>query len=399
METATNKHSAVPAALGYYHQSLYGLVALLDADDDESVSIETADDVELHGKVPTLHQIKSSQGKTASLTDKCVPLWKTLCIWCTSQFRDTAQFLLVTQARISTRSCLQPLTFSGSDRSTVCDALQKIAREVLETRKQQKKDGKRLSFKSLAPGCKAFLSLKRRKQEHLLSRIQIRPSSFATADIPAVVAERLRTVLPPDIRILAVERLIEWWDRRIALGLLRQSPRFVSKLELQHRVHEIVSTLHPDSLPDDFGSEVPESIESELGGIMEQQIELVDGGADRIKLAALARWRARNQRERWLTENLAMASALTAFDSSLTESWEYLFKATKHDSRESSDDEKRKRGRDLLDWSQTKAPSEVPPLRHNWTKPYLVQGSFHELADGNIVGWHPDYDALLQSPR
>ena len=397
MTIATNRHSAVPSALGYYHQSLYGLVALLDAEDDESVSVETADDVELHGTVPTLHQIKSSQGTIRTLTPKCVSLWKTLCIWCTSQFRDTASFVLVTHAEISRRSCLLPLTVSGSDRSSVCNTLQQIANQVHDTRKQQKLNGERLSFKSIAPGCKAFLALKRRKQEDLLSRIEIRPSSFATADIPSEVGERLKSVLPPGIRNLAVERLIEWWDRRIALGFLKQMPRIVTKLELQRRVHEIVSLLQPDSLPDDFGTELPESLDGELGGIMEKQIELVDGGEARIKFAAVSRWRARNQRERWLTENLAMASELTAFDSSLIESWGYLFKAMKHDARAASAEEKKKRGRDLLDWSHTKAPSEVPPLRRDWTKPYLVQGTFHELADSKSVGWHPDYDVILNS--
>lgn len=398
MTTTANPHSAVPASLGYYHQSLYGLIALLDAEDDESVSIETADDVELHGTVPTLHQIKSSQGSPAPLTNRCVPLWKTLCIWCTSHFRLTARFVLVTQASIGRRSCLNPLTSFGTDRLQVCDILQTEAVQILRIRKQQKKDGKRLSFKQQAPGCKAFLGLKKPDRRDLLSRVEIRPNSFATADIPAQIANRLKPVLPPVIRSSAIERLIEWWDRRIAQGFLRQLQRSVSKLELQRRLHEIVSSFQPDSLPDDFGKMTPPSLDTELGGIMERQIELVNGGADRIKHAALVRWRARNQRERWLTGNLAMAAELADYDASLAEAWDYRFKSLRHDCRESTPDEKCVGGRDLLDWTQTTAPTELAPLRQNWTKPYIVQGTYHELADELAVGWHPDYDILLRQP-
>jgi len=41
-------HSAINAALGFYYQSLYGLLAILKAvDDDATVCLERLDDVEI----------------------------------------------------------------------------------------------------------------------------------------------------------------------------------------------------------------------------------------------------------------------------------------------------------------------------------------------------------------
>jgi len=40
-----NQFSAAPQSLGYYYQALYGLLLILDGNEDAKVSIESLDDI------------------------------------------------------------------------------------------------------------------------------------------------------------------------------------------------------------------------------------------------------------------------------------------------------------------------------------------------------------------
>ena len=77
-------HSAVNAALGFYYQSLYGLLSILRAShDDTAVCLERLDDVEiLTNGQSLLAQLKHSLAKKpAAVTLSSVALWKTLKAW------------------------------------------------------------------------------------------------------------------------------------------------------------------------------------------------------------------------------------------------------------------------------------------------------------------------------
>ena len=77
-------HSAVNAALGFYYQSLYGLLSIVKAShDDAAVCLERLDDVEIitNGQ-SLLSQLKHSLSKKpAAVTLSSVTLWKTLKAW------------------------------------------------------------------------------------------------------------------------------------------------------------------------------------------------------------------------------------------------------------------------------------------------------------------------------
>lgn len=77
-------HSAVNAALGFYYQSLYGLLSIVKAShDDAAVCLERLDDVEiLTNGQSLLSQLKHSLSKKpAAVTLSSVALWKTLKAW------------------------------------------------------------------------------------------------------------------------------------------------------------------------------------------------------------------------------------------------------------------------------------------------------------------------------
>ena len=66
-------HNAVDATLGYYFQTLYALVVLLKAADDELVTVELTDDVTLHHSVAALDTIEQTRYQVSHSTNPSLP--------------------------------------------------------------------------------------------------------------------------------------------------------------------------------------------------------------------------------------------------------------------------------------------------------------------------------------
>jgi hypothetical protein len=223
------------------------------------------------------------------------------------------------------------------------------------------------------------------------------PDSFTAVDVPKEVAHRLQYCVPPKVRGAVVERLIEWWDRQVVLSLLDQRSRFLTKFELQARLQELIVEHSLVGLPDEYGDKKPDSVAAETGPVMEQQIIWVKGGNARIQRAAIARWRARNQRDKWLDGDFAAAAELANFDRRLVDTWWGHFGPIKEDCEGRPDDICRTLGLELLEWSHFAALNEIPPIRPHAPHSYIVQGSLQQLAEEGTVGWHPRYKELLAS--
>lgn len=393
---SVSDHSAADSALGYYFQGLFALVLLFDASDDSNVSIETDDDVVLEGSgEPRLVQLKHSTGTPPPISIKNDGLWKTLGIWIAIPNRGSCRFTFVTCARLAEGSSLAALTRADSDRSAVVAELVAEAVHVTAKRRKPRKSGTKAPYPVRGPACDAFLSLNDEERLELVNRISLWPESFNAATATQELKRRLPVVLPEQRDVL-VERLIEWWDRQVALALLGKRPRLIYKRDLQRRMLDLIAEQSGERLACDFARQQPPSVAAELGGVMERQIRLVEGGDDRLTRAAVARWRARNQRNAWLERDPSLARVLIEFDETLVERWHELHGPLRHDYRASPLEEKRTAGCKLLDWSHQEAPRQIEPPRPTWSAPFLVQGSYQQLADERTVGWHPDYIELLR---
>lgn len=390
-------HSAVPSALGYYFQGLFALVVLLDSSDGGAVSVETADDVVRHDGLISLFQLKHSTGTPKPLTVKNDGFWNTLGIWSSGPFDRSVSFVFVTCAEIAAGCELARLTVANSERDALRQALDQEANRVLTARKTAKAAGKKIPFADRAAGCQAYLGLGPDDRKRLLDLIKIVPASFTAATAPGEVEKRFQSVLLPSIRGHVVERLIEWWDRQVALSLIKKRSREIHKSELQSKLHDLFVEHSAQGLPDDFSGREPASIEAETGRIMAKQIEWVLGGQSRLQRAVVARWRARNQRGAWLENDISIASDLDEFDKNLIEVWGGRHGPMVDDCQGIEEPERCNRGRTILDWSHHNATMELPPFRPTWSQAYLVQGSFQQLAEQEKVGWHPDFATLLSA--
>ncbi len=399
MSTLSRSKSAVPSALGYYHQGLFALVVLCDANDDASVSIETDDDVVLNDTVTKLHQLKHSLGEPPPLSLADVGIWKAIHNWSTRPHDGTEQFVFVTCTKVPGNSELHSLV-ADTSRTKLLKAMVKEAERVRDERETAKKAGKKkLPHAARADGCEAFLALSTaKKQDALLRHIRIVPESFSALNVPDQIEQKIGGTIMPNIRKAIIERLIQWWDREVVLSLLKKRDRNLRKIELQLMLSKLMLEHSDESLPDDFSALKPTGDDD--GGLtrcMQKQIEWVEGGDQRLNRAALARWRARNQRDAWMKGDITMAKALDDYDAILQEAWQDRFGPMTDDCKKLAAEQRIAHGVKLLDWSHLDAPKDVRPIRNKWIGDYLVQGSFQQLADQGKVGWHPDYEALFKA--
>lgn len=394
---SVNLHSAKASMLGYRFQPLYALLVLWDEakDDFDHIAIEAEDDVVLNGSMITLFQLKHSLKSTEKLSIKNDGFWKTLRIWAPYSKLSNYQFVFVTAAQVEEESSLICLTDSKKSREKLLIELLKEAKMVRKSREDAAKQGKKLPYETRVAGCEAFLNLKQNERESLLDRIIIRPNTFNIEKISEEVQKRLGKMVVHQIRPMVAERLLEWWDRKV----LKDKDMKIKKVELLSQLQNIISQHLNESLPDDYSKLYPKSYKNEIGITMEKQIDLVKGGESRKKRAAIARWRARNQRERWMGEDLLSIYDLEQYDEHLIEVWKDRHEPMAEDLEGELELKLVEEGRRLLDWSHNESYISTMPPRSEWRHQFLAQGSYQQLAEEMKVGWHPKYEELLNSNK
>jgi hypothetical protein len=389
------KHQATQSYIGYVYQGMFALIVLLDASDDGAVGVETADDVELESAgQPTLYQLKHSLGVPSELTEKNVGLWKTLGIWLESgSVKPNTRLVFVTCAAIQQGSSLHALCVHNSDRSDLLSDLEKEAKRVIKEVNHAKGASASIPYKTRFRQCELFLNTPLEDRERLINQIVLQTENFNATRVKDEVAKRLDVFVIADIRSAFYDRLIEWWDVQVTKALLGQRPKMIGKNELLAKFHSLANDLSVNYLPNDFGTIHlgADELSGELGGRMERQIRLVNGGQSRVMRAAKARWQARNQRERWMQENLAVAADLIQFDKRLVDEWGSQHGPMCDDTSEKSEEEKCEAGKKILDWSHDNAPKLVEPPKSTWSDPFLTRGSYQQLAEEMKVGWHPEF--------
>lgn len=398
---ARDGHSAIDAALGFYYQSLYGLLAIVKAtEDDAAVCLERLDDVEivLNGR-PLLVQLKHSLSKKpAAVSLASVALWKTLRAWIDVLPKvslDDTRFQLVTVAPLPPDSALAPLLDEKASRTALLMLLEAEAQRVVNEHAAAKESGKSpLPHVERLPGCSAYLAVPEAVREKLLSRATIHPAASDIDTIQPDISNAL-TNFPPDQREAISRRLMEWWDLQIVYSFCAKRERFITRLEVQQQLLEMAGELARDELLADFQLELPPDDHSPPSMIA-TQLELVNCTKSEIRSAQHEEWKARSQRHKWMTERADMAVRIDRYDKYLVQEWRYRHEPMAEQHQSTSEDEKRAAGLEVFRWSFNQAHREVDLFAKNWSASYYVRGSYQVLAVEQSVGWHPEYVTLLK---
>lgn len=400
--TATrDDHSAIDAALGFYYQSLYGLLLIVKAiEDDAAVCLERLDDVEiaLNGRSLLVQLKHSLSEKPAGVSLASVALWKTLKAWIDVLPKvslDDTHFQLVTVAPLPPGSVLAPLLDEKASRTSLLKLLEAEARRVVNEHAAAKQNGKKsLPHIERLPGCSAYLALPETVREKLLSKATIRPGANDINKIQRDITNAL-TNFPPDQREGISRRLMEWWDMQIVYSFCAKRERFITTLEVQQRLLEMAGELARDELLADFQFEVPPDDHSPPSMIA-TQLQLVNCTKSEIRSAQREEWKARSQRHKWMTARADMASRIDRYDKYLVQEWSDQHEPMAEKHRSASEEGKRAAGLEVFRWSFSEAHLKVDPFAKNWNASYYVRGSYQVLAVEQSVGWHPDYVTLLK---
>jgi hypothetical protein len=398
-EKQNGDHSAEASALGFYYQSFFALLTLLEQNtDNAAVGIEQLDDVELSTDGnKLLYQLKHSLMAAPSvITIKSKSLWRTVKVWVDILPRLTLSettLHLVAVSNISSNSPLKALTVPGADRTELMEAMLTEARRVVDARAAAKTAGSALPYSDRADGCAAFLALDGADRVNFLRRVEIRQLSPNIGAIEDLVAAHLK-ILPGDQRPTVAQRLIEWWDRQVVYSLCGKRDRILMRTELQLKISNIVADIVQGKLLAEFEALSPPD-DYQPAGMLSRQIKLVEGKTSDHSKAIREEWKAREQRSKWLNANPAMASTIIEYDDVLKEHWADRHSQMAEDCAELDHNGKCASGLKLLRWTHEEAPNAVRPIAEGWSAAYYVRGSYQVLAINLQVGWHPEYTELL----
>lgn len=397
---STNIHTAEDAALGFYYQTYFAFLTLLQqSGDDAGVAIERLDDVELkvNGHL-LLYQLKHSiKAVPPPITLKSRALWRTLKVWIDALFHiELAQTTmhLVAVGPMGAASPLNALLDLDADRDDLAAALVAEAQLVHDAREAAKAAGTKPPHGERADGCAAFLDLEPAVRSNLLRRILIQPHSPSIDQVEVLAAQHLNLIVP-EHRAEVVKRLLGWWDIEVIHALCGKRDPILTRAELQAQITAVIADIESSTLQADFELLMPPN-DYQPDGMVARQIKLVAGGNSDLAKAIREEWRAREQRAKWLNDNSAMGTVVSQYDRVLEEAWSDKHGQMVEDCSEGDDTVKRQRGLDMLRWTHDEAPARVRPIAEKWSVPYYVRGSYQVLAIDLRVGWHPEYVDLLK---
>lgn len=389
--TKCSKHDAPGQLSGYLYQVLSALLLLLETRNPEAqICIERFDDVAfVEDDTPKIMiQTKHHLHKQGSLNNTSVDLWRTINSWCDS-IKKYKTATAVTSYIIITTSIAKDNTAAAYLTKSSCRDSAK-AQEILQNIAQTDEGQTNQQF------YKAYLSLTEEERKTLVKHIFIYDRSSSIANIKDYMMPYIRTATIQPFEERVYDKIIGWWIRNVIQCLIAVEPVFIGYRQLQKELFDVGSEYKADSLPidvDPLYQPTDEELEAltPKNRIFIEQLNLIALSHDRLKRCIRDYYNAYRQRSQWVRESLLYINDLTKYENMLVDEWERLFVIMKEHIADYGSaitcDQKCAHGRALFE----KVEELNLPIRKNATQPFIMRGTFHELANQFRVGWHVDY--------
>jgi len=190
--------------------------------------------------------------------------------------------------------------------------------------------------------------------------------------------------------------VLGWWIRAVIESLCSEQPVFINRIQPQQVIFDIGSGYKANSLPIDIDftynptdTELNELIPENR--IFIEQLKLISLSNDRLRRSIREYYNAFRQRSLWVREQLLLANELQNYEAVLIDEWNRLFNIMKENlvdyGEELTEQEKVKTGRTLFGNIENSNIS----IREKVTQPFIMRGSYHDLANRMMVGWHVDF--------
>jgi hypothetical protein len=389
--SSNNTHDASGQLAGYLYQVLAALSLLLDSrESNAQVCIEKFDDIAFVEKdkpilmIQTKHQLYRS----GNLSDTSVDLWRTIKSWCDS-INNSPTHLHDTHFAI--------LTTATAQQNTVAYYLRKDTNRNTDEAKRLLNDTARAAaVQANEKFYQAFLGLPPELQDNLIKHTYIYDNSQNISNLKTDIMHYIRYATLPRFEEKVYNSVLGWWINTVIQCLCSEDPVFIKRIQLQQVMFDIGSGYKADSLPIDIDAYYNPS-ESELNELIPEnrifieQLKLISLSHDRLRRCIREYYNAFRQRSLWVREQLLLANELQDYEAVLVDEWSRLFVVMKEDlvdyGEELSEQQKAKTGRDLFG----NIENLNLPIRERVTKPFIMRGSYHDLANRMMVGWHVDF--------
>lgn len=387
--TAHSDFSATDAALGYLYQVRLALLSSLQRlakDEAFAVYLETLDDVvfERDGSAPELLQLKHHCDRAANLTDASSDLWKSFRVWMEGRGNgsvpEDARLYLITTSSVGGGSSASYLMLENRNEA---EALKKLQETATTSTNQANEPAYRL-FRNLSPDAQATL----------VRAITILPNAPNISDVSEALRVQARLSVKRSHLDSFLTRLEGWWYRRAVEQLIAPDTLPILSNEIESAVDDLREQFKDEALPVDediLGAEVDSTFYD--NSVFVQQVKLTGIGKQRILFAIRDYYRAFQQRSRWIREDLILIGDLDKYERRLREEWELQFARIADEIGDDATEQmKREVAQKIYNWME----DSNYPIRSQVRERCITRGSFHILADGLKVGWHPEFVHRLQ---
>lgn len=381
-------HNAAGQMLGYLYQVRYALNLLLESNDPSyQISLEKFDDIAFDRDGTPVQLIQAKHHTTpASLTDTSTDLWRTLNVWVDAitndiSLLDHTDFVIITTATVPDNSAATLI-----QQQKYQEAFEKL-KDVIEDSSNQTNLHFYERIKSI--GDSVLL--------RLVKRIRIISSASDITDVERDIQKQIRIACKFEHVLLATERIEGWWFQECIKALSSTNPVITTYRQLHAKVYEITRQYGNDNLPIEFWDfdEVEEAELDPKDRIFLEQLRLLQYKSKMLSLAIQDYYRASKQRSSWLRQGLVYANELDTYEHRLTDAWGHAFASMEEDLKDygnPTEHEKIKAGKALY----SKVMDQDIRIRQGVDAAYVMQGTYHHLANSLAIGWHVDFYEKLK---
>ena len=381
-------HNAPGQMLGYLYQVRFALNLLLESDEPNyQISLEKFDDISFDRDGTPIQLIQAKHHTSpASLNDSSTDLWRTLNVWfdaITNDYSllDHTDFVIITTA-------------VAPDNSVAELIQKKNYQEALDRLKEVANDS---SNKANLRFYSKFRRIDYSILLRLVKRIRILSSTNDIVEVEKDIQKQIRYSCKPEHVLMATERIEGWWFQECVKALSSTNPTITTQRQLHAKVYEITRQYGDDNLPIEFWDldEVEEEVLDPKDRIFLEQLRLIQFHSRMLRIALQDYYKASKQRSSWLRQGLVYANELDTYEHQLKDAWDHAFadmEENLEDYGNATEQEKIKAGKVLY----RRVMDQDIRIRPGVNAPYVMQGTYHHLANSLTIGWHVDFFVKLK---
>ena len=235
------------------------------------------------------------------------------------------------------------------------------------------------------------------QKQTLISNIRITDSNVSIDDTMEQLKYRLELSAPSGSLENFIDTIIGWWFRNGIDMLQSDTKQAITKASVNNYIQVCRDQIRAEALPDEFFEKVEiddAALEESKDKTFVKQLTLVDA-TKREKKAAISDYkRAYGQRSKWLRDGRVAQTEYDTFDANLEEEWRSRFDMMQDDTEGQEEEERKKAGHKFYRENYVSPQYQLPLFRNNASS-YITKGSYQMLSNDKTIGWHPDYNELL----